>query len=97
MVKHVADVARDKGIKVYMCGEMAGELIHIPILLGLEMDELSMNPQAIPAVKSMVRALKVEDARQLMKEVLKQTTVKDVLKLLQDNYGTIISEKMYTE
>ncbi|MBN1932570.1 MAG: phosphoenolpyruvate--protein phosphotransferase [Desulfobacterales bacterium] len=97
MVKHVADVAREKGIKVYMCGEMAGDPIHIPILLGLEMVELSMNPQAIPAVKSMIRALKVEDARRLMKDILKQTDVKDVLKLLQDNYGTIISEKMYTE
>ncbi len=97
MVKHVTDVARDKGIKAFMCGEMAGDLIHIPILLGLEMDELSMNPQSIPSVKSMIRSLKVKDTRLFIKDVLKQNRAMDVMKLIQDTYGSILSEKVYNE
>ncbi len=97
MVKHVTDVGKDKGIKTFMCGEMAGDLIHIPILLGLEMDELSMNPQSIPGVKSMIRSLKVKDTRLFIKDVLKQNRAVDKMKLVQDAYGSILSEKVYNE
>ncbi len=97
MVKHVTDVGKDKGIKTFMCGEMAGDLIHIPILLGLEMDELSMNPQSIPGVKSMIRSLKVKDTRLFIKDVLKQNRAVDIMKLVQDAYGSILSEKVYNE
>jgi len=97
MIKHVADVAKDRGIKVFMCGEMAGDPIHIPVLLGLGMDELSMNPQSIPAVKQMIRSLSVKDSRQCAKEVLKKKTSKDIMDLLQDRYGSIISKKAYNQ
>ncbi|MCK5507836.1 MAG: phosphoenolpyruvate--protein phosphotransferase, partial [Desulfobacterales bacterium] len=39
MIKQLADVARDKGIKLFMCGEMASDPINLPILLGLGIDE----------------------------------------------------------
>ncbi|MGW8304004.1 MAG: phosphoenolpyruvate--protein phosphotransferase, partial [Desulfobacterales bacterium] len=74
MLKHVADVARQKDIKIFMCGEMAGTPHHIPLLLGIGMDELSMNPQVIPDIKRVIRSLNVADTRTFMKEVLKQTT-----------------------
>ncbi len=51
LLKQVADVSKDKGMALYMCGEMAGDPINLPILLGLGLDELSMNPQSIPTVK----------------------------------------------
>ena len=97
MIKHVADVARDKGIKIFMCGEMAGDPIHIPILLATGMDELSMNPQSIPAVKSMIRSLKLEDTKRFIKEVLNQATVADVEDLVQNTYGSLLSDKVYAE
>ncbi len=97
MIKHVADVARDKGIKIFMCGEMAGDPIHVPILLATGMDELSMNPQSIPAVKSMIRSLKLEDTKRFMEEVLKQATVADVEDLVQNTYGSLLSDKVYAE
>jgi len=97
MIKHAADVAKDKGIKIFMCGEMAGDPIHVPILLGTGMDELSMNPQSIPAVKSMIRSLRLEDAREFVKEVLKQASVADVEKLVYGTYGSMVSEKIYAE
>jgi len=95
MIKNVADVVRDKGIKLFMCGEMAADPINMPILLGLGIDELSMNPQSIPAVKSMIRALKVEDARAFMKDVFKQNTASGVEELVRGAFGSILSEKVY--
>ncbi len=95
MIKNVADVVRDKGIKLFMCGEMASDPINLPILLGLGIDELSMNPQSIPAVKSMIRALKVEDARAFMKDVFKQNTASGVEELIRETYGSILFEKVY--
>ncbi|MFC1816798.1 putative PEP-binding protein [Thermodesulfobacteriota bacterium] len=97
MIKHVADVAKDKGIKVFMCGEMAGDPVHIPILLGLGMDELSMNPQTIPTVKSMIRSLKMTDAQLFVKDVLKQSTAADIENLVQDTYGSILADMVYKD
>lgn len=97
VIKHVADMAREKGIKVFMCGEMASDPICIPVLLGLGLDELSMNPQSIPAVKSMVRSLNIEDIKPFMKDVLKQTSAAAVMKLVQDTYGSILYDKIYHE
>jgi phosphotransferase system enzyme I (PtsI) len=95
MIKQLADVARNKKIKLFMCGEMASDPINLPILLGLGIDELSMNPQSIPAVKSMIRALKVEDARAFMKDVFKQNTASEVEELIRKTYGSILFEKLY--
>jgi len=87
MLKQIADVAKDKGVRVAMCGEMAGDPFHVPVLLGMGIHELSMNPQAIPAVKNTIRSLRREDAKQLMNDILKKTTATDVVDLLQKAYG----------
>jgi phosphotransferase system enzyme I (PtsI) len=97
MLKHVADVAREKEIKVFMCGEMAGTPHHIPLLLGLGMDELSMNPQTIPDIKRVIRALNVADTRSFIKEVLTRTTAKSAFELIKATYGSILSEQVYSE
>ena len=96
MLKHTADVAREKDIKIFMCGEMAGTPHHIPLLLGIGMDELSMNPQTIPDIKRVIRSLNVADTRSFMKEVLKQTTAKSTFELINDAYGSIFSEQLYS-
>jgi phosphotransferase system enzyme I (PtsI) len=96
MIKRVADVAREKGIKVFMCGEMAGTPHHIPILLGMGIDELSMNPQSIPVVKRIIRSIKLEDTRRLVEEALKQTTAKDVFERVRDNFGDTLADHTYS-
>lgn len=57
LLKWVVDSAHDNGISVAMCGEMAGEPAYLPILLGLGIDELSMNPLALLKVKRVLRSL----------------------------------------
>ncbi len=95
LIKRVADVSREKGIEVFMCGEMAAAAQHIPLLLGLGMDELSMNPQFIPQVKRVIRALKRSDAQVFAREALKKKTARGVFELIQDTYGDMLSEVEY--
>jgi phosphotransferase system enzyme I (PtsI) len=71
---------------------MAGDPFNVPVLLGLGIDELSMNPQSIPAVKNIIRSLKVADARLFIKEALKQTTTMDVIKLAETSFGKMIGQ-----
>ncbi len=97
MIKHVADVARDHGLKISICGQMAGDPVNMTILLGLGIDRFSMNPQSIPIIKSIIRLLNVEDARLFIKEVLKETTDTGVMELVLNTFGSILFDIGYTE
>ena len=55
MVRYVVDAGHAAGMRVGMCGEMAGEPMFALVLLGLGLDELSMNSTSIPVVKSVLR------------------------------------------
>ncbi|MFH1076902.1 MAG: phosphoenolpyruvate--protein phosphotransferase [Pseudomonadota bacterium] len=81
MVKHVVDAGHAAGIEVGMCGEMTAIESHVPILVGLGLDELSMNPMMIPHVKKIIRSLSMKDCKPLLEEALKQKTTKDVVRL----------------
>jgi phosphotransferase system enzyme I (PtsI) len=70
MLKHIVDQAHQAKIKVGVCGEMAGDPIFAPLLLGLGVDELSMSSTLLPAVKYLVRAMKLSDAKALVEEAL---------------------------
>jgi phosphotransferase system enzyme I (PtsI) len=70
VIKSVVNAAHAAGIKVSVCGEMAGDPILVPLLLGLGVDELSMTPPSLPAVKYLVRAMAMSEARALAKRAL---------------------------
>ena len=70
LIKQTIDLAHQKGKWVGMCGELAGMPTAIPILLGLGLDEFSMNPRAIPESKNLINRLTVEQARHIAEKVL---------------------------
>jgi phosphotransferase system enzyme I (PtsI) len=74
MIKQAADAGRQAGISVSLCGELAGEPLYIPILLGFELDSLSMNPLAVPRVKKIIRHASLEESKVCLNEVLNFTT-----------------------
>ena len=96
MIKKVADVSKDKGIGVFMCGEMAATPQHIPLLLGMGLDELSMNPQSIPQIKRVIRSLNLNDTRQFVQEALKMKTARGVFELSRDTFGDTLSEVTFS-
>ena len=86
MVKMVVDAGHAAGIRVGMCGEMAGEPMFAAVLLGLGLDELSMNATAIPVVKAVLRGAHVEDAKALATAALALPTAAEV--------EALVSQKM---
>jgi phosphotransferase system enzyme I (PtsI) len=70
LLKRVVDAAHDAHIRVAMCGEMAGDPICCLILLGLELDELSMNHLAIPRIKRIIRKSSLKEAKVLLKKAM---------------------------
>jgi phosphotransferase system enzyme I (PtsI) len=70
LIKQVVDVGHRAGIRVAMCGEMAGEPVYTMILLGLGLDELSMNPLAIPRVKKIIRGATVKESKVLLDKAM---------------------------
>ncbi|HEY73803.1 MAG: phosphoenolpyruvate--protein phosphotransferase [Anaerolineaceae bacterium 4572_32.2] len=70
LVRDVITAAHVQGKWVGLCGELAGEPLAVPILLGLGLDEFSMNPPAIPLVKQIIRALTLDEARAVAQAAL---------------------------
>lgn len=78
MVRDVVQVGHQAGIPVAMCGEMAGDPLYIPVLLGLGVEEFSMNATAIPVVKRVIRMTSQEKARETAGRALRLHTVEEV-------------------
>ncbi|MCB8925569.1 MAG: phosphoenolpyruvate--protein phosphotransferase [Ardenticatenaceae bacterium] len=70
MIRQTAAAAKAAGIWVGMCGELAGNPLATPLLLGLGLTELSMAAPSIPAVKAALRNWTVPEAEALAEEVL---------------------------
>lgn len=67
-----------QGIPVSVCGEVAGDPVFAPLLLGLGVDSLSMAPTWIPSVKYIVRAMTMADARALAAEAMTMTSPREI-------------------
>ncbi len=67
LIKTVVEAAHSNGIEVVMCGEMAGEPLYLPILLGLGIDELSMNPLCILRIKKILRSITYHESQEFVK------------------------------
>ncbi|HEY5037413.1 MAG TPA: phosphoenolpyruvate--protein phosphotransferase [Chthoniobacterales bacterium] len=92
LLKMVADAAHASGIWVGVCGEMAGEVLFTPLLLGLGMDELSAGSTLVPRVKSAVQRLTMAECGQLLEEVLQLDTPSAVLERCRN-----VAQKYYPE
>jgi len=97
MLKQAADAAGRAGKKVIICGEMAGDPLHVPLLLGLGMDELSMNPQCIPSVKRMIGLVEMDASRRFVEALLRETTVEGVRSKVLETYGALLGDPFNAE
>ncbi len=79
LLKMIADAAHGNDIWVGVCGEMAGDIALIPLLLGLGMDELSVGASLVPRVKRAVQSLEIPECRQLVDDALKMQTPSEIL------------------
>jgi phosphotransferase system enzyme I (PtsI) len=70
LIRGVCDAAGRCGKRVGVCGEMAADPLAAPLFVGMGMGELSMAPQSIPAIKSVIRRLRKDEAAKLTAELL---------------------------
>ena len=83
MVRDAATAAHDAGIWIGMCGELAGNPLAAPVLIGLGLDELSMSAPSIPAVKAAVRRFSLADAQRIAAAALALDSAEAVARFLQ--------------
>jgi len=81
LIKKVIDASHAAGIWTGLCGEFAGDPLATPILLGLGLDEFSMNAASLPDVKKVVRSIKYSEAEEMAKKALKLSTIKETREL----------------
>jgi phosphoenolpyruvate-protein phosphotransferase (PTS system enzyme I) len=79
LIKMTVEAGHAHGVPVGVCGEMASEPVLTPLLLGLGVDELSMAPSNVPAIKYLIRRIKTPEARELGEFAINCDSTADVL------------------
>jgi phosphotransferase system enzyme I (PtsI) len=94
LLKMAADAAHANNIWVGVCGEMAGDVALVPLLLGLGADELSAGATLVPRVKRAVQSLAIPECRELVEKTLKLKTASEILarclELADKRYGDLL-------
>jgi phosphotransferase system enzyme I (PtsI) len=94
LIRMAVEAGHRQGIRVAVCGEMAGDELYTPVLLGLGVDELSMHALSVPRIKRIINHASLDEARSLVEEVLRYGTAQDVQRAveayLRDRYAGIL-------
>lgn len=92
MIDRVVTAAHRQGITVGVCGEMSADPMSTLVLVGLDIDELSMTPWSIMECKKLIRSINYEDARATAKAILKMDDTRSVNKYLSEKYLQTITD-----
>lgn len=84
LIKMAIDGAHKSGKFCGMCGEAAGDSIYIPLLLGLGLDEFSMNASKILKARKIISKLEYRKCKELAEKALKMSSATEIEKLLVD-------------
>lgn len=78
LIAQTVSAGHRAGIKVALCGELAASPLAALLLIGLELDELSVSPVALPEIKKLIRTMTFEDARSFAKKALKISSAREM-------------------
>lgn len=84
LIAQTIDGAHKHGKWVGICGELGSDPYAIPVLIGLGIDELSVNTPSVPLVKAQIRGLKVPELQDLARQALQCSTAQEVRKLVKN-------------
>ena len=84
LIKQTIDAAHNNGIFCGMCGEAASNFQYIPLLIGMGLNEFSMNSSAILQAKKTITELNKKDCEKLVEEVVQLSSDKEVEKRLKE-------------
>ncbi len=86
LLKSIIETGHAKKIWVGICGEMSGDPLLTPVLLGMGIDEISTSPVMVPEIKKIIRSMNYKDAQEIAKQVLTYNTGNEVLQFLKTKY-----------
>ncbi|HBF43605.1 MAG TPA: phosphoenolpyruvate--protein phosphotransferase [Desulfobacteraceae bacterium] len=92
MIQQVVNAAKNAGIGLSLCGEMAGDPLCVPILLSLGIKELSVNARVIPVIKKIIRSISMKEAYADFENVMKMGTANDVKSYISNHMNNLVSE-----
>ena len=92
LIHQVVEVGRKANISVALCGEMAGDPLCAPILLGLGIDELSLNAARIPIIKKIIRALSFQESKKDLEKILHLETAAQVRAFIKKKMQPLLGE-----
>ncbi len=87
LIAHTIDAAHKFGKRCDLCGELGADPTALPVLVGLGIDELSVNIRSVPQVKAQVRTLRLADAQSLARRALDCATPQEVRALVKAFQG----------
>jgi phosphoenolpyruvate-protein phosphotransferase (PTS system enzyme I) len=85
LIKTVIDAGKRANIPVSMCGEMANDPIFAIVLLGLGLENFSMNPSSIPVIKNVVRSVRYKDCKRIADMALQKRTAQEIEEFVIEN------------
>ena len=91
-LKHVAIVAKQKGVPVTVCGEIAGDPHFLPLLIGLGFDSFSASASMVSELKFFARRFSLEDVEKITLDAETKNRPSEVKELIKDFYEARISE-----
>ena len=95
LIRRVVEAGHDAGIPVSMCGEMAGEPFYSYALLGLGLDELSMNAASIPRVKRILRKSVAYEAKEFAGSLLLHATAAEIGRALRKKVEDLFPDERF--
>lgn len=84
LIRQIILAGRRNGTSVSVCGEMAGDPLYCPLLMGLGVRNLSMSPNNIPEIKRLIRAIDASECRRFAQRVLRLDSDRQILNHLRD-------------
>ena len=88
LIERTISAAHKEGKWVGLCGEMAGDPLATPLLLGLGLDEFSMAAKSVPAVKDILRSLSASECQIIAQHALSLPTADSVIDYMKQVTGT---------
>jgi phosphotransferase system enzyme I (PtsI) len=92
LIAEVIAAGEAENTDVSMCGEMAADPLMVPVLVGLGLRSFSMNPQAVPVVRALIRQLSFREAGQIARQAAKFVTARDVEEYLLERLAFLLAK-----
>jgi phosphotransferase system enzyme I (PtsI) len=94
LIQTITEVAKKTNKPLTLCGEMAGDPKYIPLLVGLGLTDLSMNPYSLLEAKKIVRSIEYERWKWIAKKVLHTISLDEIHRIILEEYkrGELVTE-----